>query len=68
LCGINVRKGLTGGLPSGVVSYRESAIRLRKIYGNKTMPTVDIYNNMVAKSMIDVPALDHYILSIEEGT
>ena len=32
------------------------------------MLTVDIYNNVVATGMVDLPASDEYILRIKEGT
>lgn len=34
----------------------------------KTMLTVDIYNNMVAMSLIEMPVSDDYIARFKEGT
>ena len=61
LCGIDVRKGLTSGLPP--VENQQLECR------NRTMLTVDIYNKVgvVAKSMIELSSSDGYIASINEG-
>ena len=52
LCGIDVRKGLTSGLPP--VENKQLECR------NRTMLTVDIYNKvgMVAKSRIELSSSD----------